>query len=63
MTSEPEAVYCDERKVLILYATETGNAYEVAIRVANEAKRRHFLPQVRGMDQYSIVVFPFFSLQ
>ncbi|GJJ12772.1 hypothetical protein Clacol_007017 [Clathrus columnatus] len=58
MTSEsvaPDIV--NERELLILYATETGYAYEVALRVANEAKRRYFSPNVQGMDEYPISSF------
>lgn len=42
----------DERKLLILYATETGNSLDAAERIAREARRRHFQCKVAGVDEY-----------
>jgi sulfite reductase alpha subunit-like flavoprotein len=44
-----------ERPVLILYATETGNAHDVAERVAREARRRHFQVTLASVDEYPVV--------
>ncbi|KAJ4480982.1 hypothetical protein J3R30DRAFT_3462879 [Lentinula aciculospora] len=43
----------DLRQALILYATETGTAQEVADRVARECRRIHICSQVLSMDAYS----------
>ncbi|XP_077986666.1 NADPH-dependent diflavin oxidoreductase 1-like [Glandiceps talaboti] len=44
----------DDRKVLILYGSQTGTAQDVAERVGREAKRRHFMTKITAMDNYSI---------
>jgi sulfite reductase alpha subunit-like flavoprotein len=44
-----------ERRILILYATETGNAYDVSHRISREAKRRHFRVTLTSVDEYPIV--------
>lgn len=41
-----------ERSILILYATETGNSLDAAERIAREARRRHFLTTVASVDTY-----------
>lgn len=41
-----------ERALLILYATETGNSLDAAERIAREARRRHFLTTVASVDTY-----------
>ncbi|KAF5341537.1 hypothetical protein D9758_012557 [Tetrapyrgos nigripes] len=54
-----------ERTILILYATETGNAQDVADRLARQCRRIHLRPRVLSMDEYpttdliseSLVVF------
>lgn len=45
----------EDRRLLVLYATQTGTAKEVAEHVAREAKRRHFQPRTVGMDTYATV--------
>ncbi|KAF8529095.1 riboflavin synthase domain-like protein [Hysterangium stoloniferum] len=45
------------RRILILYATETGNAYDVSQQISREAKRRHFKVTLASMDEYPIVDF------
>ncbi|KAJ3171496.1 NADPH-dependent diflavin oxidoreductase 1 [Geranomyces variabilis] len=40
------------RPFLILYASETGTAQDVAERIAREARRRWFSPTVLSMDEY-----------
>ncbi|KAG8833491.1 NAPDH-dependent diflavin reductase [Serendipita sp. 399] len=40
------------RHLLILYASETGNSYDAAERIAKEAHRRHFSSTVVSMDAY-----------
>ncbi|EIW74789.1 riboflavin synthase domain-like protein [Coniophora puteana RWD-64-598 SS2] len=42
----------DERTLLILYATETGTAQDVADRIARECRRIHFQCRVKSMDEY-----------
>ena len=44
-----------ERSLLILYATETGNAYDVAQSILREAKRRHFRVTLASVDEYPVV--------
>ncbi|KAE9385814.1 riboflavin synthase domain-like protein [Gymnopus androsaceus JB14] len=43
----------DPRKALILYATETGTAQEIANRVARQCRRIHVKSRVLSMDAYS----------
>eukprot|EP00123_Amoebidium_parasiticum_P003611 comp14899_c1_seq1/m.11448 comp14899_c1_seq1/g.11448 ORF comp14899_c1_seq1/g.11448 comp14899_c1_seq1/m.11448 type:complete len:602 (-) comp14899_c1_seq1:75-1880(-) len=43
-----------ERRLLVLYASQTGTAEEVAERIAREGKRRHFKTRVMAMDAYEI---------
>eukprot|EP00897_Mesotaenium_endlicherianum_P010395 jgi/Mesen1/9384/ME000610S08681 len=40
--------------LLILYASETGNAHDVAERVGREAARRHYTARVVPMDSFSL---------
>lgn len=44
-----------DRPLLILYATETGNAYDVAQSVLREAIRRHFQVSLASVDEYPVV--------
>ena len=46
---------CGERLLLILYATETGCAQEIAELMAREARRRHFLVRLRCTSDYDVV--------
>ncbi|KAK9839678.1 hypothetical protein WJX81_005476 [Elliptochloris bilobata] len=45
-------------QLLVLFGSQTGNAQDVAERVAREAKRRHFAPCVMAMDAYSVAALP-----
>ncbi|KAA1467026.1 riboflavin synthase domain-like protein [Dentipellis sp. KUC8613] len=44
----------EARTLTILYATETGNAQEVADRIARHCRRIHFQCLVRAMDAYPV---------
>lgn len=46
------------RDVLILYATETGTAQDVADRIARECRRGHFRCRVRNIGSYPPVSDP-----
>lgn len=49
----------EEREVSVLYATETGNARDVAERIARLCRRLHFEVQVASLDEYEAVrVYP-----
>jgi sulfite reductase alpha subunit-like flavoprotein len=41
-----------ERRMLVLYGTQTGTAYDVSERIAREAQRRHIRAVVMAMDEY-----------
>ena len=41
-----------DRKILILYATETGTAQDVADRIARECRRGHFQCRVCNIGSY-----------
>ncbi|KAL5496163.1 TAH18 [Sanghuangporus vaninii] len=43
-----------ERNILILYATETGNALDVAEQVTREARRRLFTVRLSSVDVYPL---------
>ncbi|KAL5520243.1 hypothetical protein ACEPAG_9456 [Sanghuangporus baumii] len=43
-----------ERDILILYATETGNALDVAEQIAREARRRLFTVRLSSVDVYPL---------
>ncbi|XP_006001477.1 NADPH-dependent diflavin oxidoreductase 1 isoform X2 [Latimeria chalumnae] len=43
-----------ERKLLVLYGSQTGTAQDVAERVGREAKRRRFTCRVDSLDSYSV---------
>lgn len=44
-----------KRRLLVLYATETGTAEEVAERIAREARNRHFDVELSAFDAYERV--------
>lgn len=44
-----------DRRLLILYGSQTGNAQDVAERVWREGRRRHFRTRVLSMDSYDRV--------
>lgn len=50
-----------ERELTILYATETGNAQDVAERIAVQCRRLHFSVHVHSIDEYRIVGGHYFS--
>ena len=51
----------DNRELLILYATETGNALDVAEQIAHEARRRFISARLARVDTYPLVCFHNFS--
>jgi len=51
-----------DRTILILYATETGNAQDVADRIARQCRRIHVKARVLSMDAYpAVCVNDYFS--
>ncbi|WRX32075.1 Oxidoreductase FAD/NAD(P)-binding - like 8 [Theobroma cacao] len=46
------------KKLLILYATQTGNALDAAERIAREAERRACLVVIRSTDEYDASSLP-----
>jgi len=48
-------------KLLILYATQTGNALDAAERIGREAERRGCAASVRSIDDFDAVSFLFFK--
>ena len=44
-----------KRRLLVLYATETGTAEEVAERIAREARNMHFNVELCAFDAYERV--------
>jgi sulfite reductase alpha subunit-like flavoprotein len=50
-------------KLLILYATQTGNALDAAERIGREAERRGCAASVRSIDDFDAVSFFFFFLK
>jgi sulfite reductase alpha subunit-like flavoprotein len=58
MTNAPVAFVDDQttaRTLLILYATETGNAEDTAFRVARQCKRIDFHARIASVDTYPLV--------
>jgi sulfite reductase alpha subunit-like flavoprotein len=52
----PDERYDDpERKALILYGSESGNAQDSAERIGLEMLRYHFRVRIVSMDAYSLV--------
>ena len=45
----------EERSILILYATETGNSQDCADRIARECRRIAFRCRVVSVDEYDLV--------
>lgn len=43
------------RRFTILYGSQTGNAEDVAERIARQARRRRIATDVHAMDEYDIV--------
>uniref|UniRef100_A0A8D0EF38 Flavodoxin-like domain-containing protein n=1 Tax=Strix occidentalis caurina TaxID=311401 RepID=A0A8D0EF38_STROC len=44
-----------ERKLLVLFGSQTGTAQDIAERIGREAKRRHFQCRVEALDSYDVV--------
>ncbi|OWF37436.1 NADPH-dependent diflavin oxidoreductase 1-like [Mizuhopecten yessoensis] len=44
----------DDRKLLILYGSQSGTSQDVAEKVYREAKRRHFATRVMSLDSYTV---------
>ena len=44
-----------ERRIVILYGSQTGTAQDVAERIERDAVRRHLLVSTKSLDQYDIV--------
>ena len=53
--SEPSSDIDEVRSLLILYATETGNAQDAADYIARECRRICFQCRVESVDSYSLV--------
>ena len=45
----------EERRLLVLYGSQTGTAQDVAERVGRDGKRRRFRVRVKAMDDYDKV--------
>ncbi|XP_010562921.1 NADPH-dependent diflavin oxidoreductase 1 isoform X4 [Haliaeetus albicilla] len=43
-----------ERKLLVLFGSQTGTAQDTAERIGREAKRRHFQCRVEALDSYDV---------
>jgi sulfite reductase alpha subunit-like flavoprotein len=48
----------ENRRLLVLYGSQTGCAEEVAERVAREAAARHLVPILLSMDEYDVRMLP-----
>ena len=44
-----------ERRIVVLYGSQTGTAQEVAERIERDAVRRHLLVTIKPLDEYDIV--------
>ena len=53
--SDPSSDTDEVRSLLILYATETGNAQDAADYIARECRRIRFQCRVANVDSYSLV--------
>jgi sulfite reductase alpha subunit-like flavoprotein len=51
----------DERRLTFIYATQTGNAQDLAESLARHAVRQHFQTKCLSMDDYPLV-FPLHSI-
>lgn len=54
-TDTDGALDAPERCLTILYATQTGNAQDLAESLARHAIRQHFTTQCLSMDEYNAV--------
>ena len=46
----------EDRRLLVLYGSQTGTAQDFAERVGREGRRRHFKTRVVAMDEYDKVL-------
>ena len=53
--SDPSSDTDEVRSLLILYATETGNAQDAADYIARECRRIRFQCRVASVDSYTLV--------
>ena len=44
----------DERKLVVLYGSQTGTAQDVAEQIGREGQRKHLLVKVQSLDDYNI---------
>ncbi len=47
----------EDRKLTVLYGSQTGTAHDVADRIVRDAKRRHFSCKAVAMDSYNLVSY------
>ena len=45
-----------ERRVVVLYGSQTGTAQDVAERIGREARYRHMVVRVMALDDYPVVI-------
>jgi len=57
MSADP-APGSQKRSVIVLYASETGNAQDVAEELGDLAERLHFVTQVSEMNNFKPVALP-----
>jgi sulfite reductase alpha subunit-like flavoprotein len=57
-TKERGLLAMENRRLLVLYGSQTGCAEEVAERVAREAAARHLVPVLLSMDEYDVRMLP-----
>ena len=56
-TENGDTGLADERRLTFLYATQTGNAQDLAESLARHAVRQHFETKCLSMEDYSLVFF------
>jgi sulfite reductase alpha subunit-like flavoprotein len=49
----------DDRSIVILYGSETGNSEDIAVELAQMVRRLHFRTIVDEMDNLKLVGHPF----
>lgn len=52
---EDEKRSSQQRTFTVLYGSQTGNAQDVASRIARQARRRRIQVVVKSMDEYDVV--------
>ena len=48
-----------QRRLLVMFGSQTGSAQETAERITREAKLRHFSVSITAMDHYDMVCLHF----